>query len=349
MIAQDQGTGALFSVCKTDYEEIIDGHPEQSDTISSNLLTTYGFSRDGNVAGGTSSEGNIADTAVHEAIQVRGFTSGFHVTLDPASCGDWLGMITCPCRATISWLTVTQVLCIQQSLRQAHATSLRALQFAAMEGDAETVKHLIARGLAINAGDHDGRSSLHHAAHCNHEGVAQILLEKGADTHVKDARNCTPLETALDLGHSEIARMMIDHGARLPPSQFKRVFSAAENGNSAMYWLKCAGADINSQTATGRTALHEHCLLRNRRAVQVLLDAGADTNVQDRCVPCVPVLFLSVPTLFAPPFLPPGHHSFSCMKKQKEHPSVDIWSSTAGETLHCKPPLMPAAWFWLCC
>ena len=71
LIAQDQGTGVLFSVCKTDYEEIIDGHPEQSETISTNLLATYGFARDGTNTSGASNEVNAADTAVHDAIQVR--------------------------------------------------------------------------------------------------------------------------------------------------------------------------------------------------------------------------------------------------------------------------------------
>ena len=172
---------------------------------------------------------------------------------------------------------------MQQALSAANEVSQRALQFAAMEGDAETVGNLIARGLNIDAGDHDGRSSLHHAAYCNNEEVARILLDKGADAHLRDVRNVTPLEVAIDLQHTAVAQLMIARGARLPSSQFNRVLVAAERGRTAIGLLKKAGADINSRCDTGRTALHEHCLQCSRRAVQVLLDADADPTLQDRC------------------------------------------------------------------
>lgn len=174
---------------------------------------------------------------------------------------------------------------MQQALSQANEVSQRALQFAAMEGDAETVSNLVARGLNINAGDHDGRSSLHHAAYCNNQEVVQILLDKGADPLLRDTRHVTPLEIAIDMNHDAVALCMIAHGARLPCNQFSRFFTAAEQGRTAVSLLKKAGGDINSRCAVGSTALHEHCLRCNRRAVQVLLEADADPTLKDLCVP----------------------------------------------------------------
>lgn len=69
--AQDHGVGSLFSICKTDYEDIITGLPEQSDIMTTNLLRSFGFSREskGDTIG-SNAAGDVADSAVQEAIKV---------------------------------------------------------------------------------------------------------------------------------------------------------------------------------------------------------------------------------------------------------------------------------------
>ena len=54
-----------------------------------------------------------------------------------------------------------------------------ALHFAAQKGDEVTMRKMIERGLSVGAGDKDGCTPLHEAAHYGSKGAAGILMEKG--------------------------------------------------------------------------------------------------------------------------------------------------------------------------
>src|ERR1051325_990972 len=98
-----------------------------------------------------------------------------------------------------------------------------------------------------------GWSALHLAAFSGATGAVQLLLDHGADLHVR-ARNKfknTPLQVALLDGQLATARLLIERGA-----------------------------DPNVRQAHGFAPLHEAALFGRRDLVDLLLEAGAEINAR---------------------------------------------------------------------
>ena len=55
---------------------------------------------------------------------------------------------------------------------------------------------LVAEGAALEVGDVDGRTPLHHAAAHDQMELAKFLLERGADPHAADAWGKKPYQLA---------------------------------------------------------------------------------------------------------------------------------------------------------
>jgi hypothetical protein len=81
------------------------------------------------------------------------------------------------------------------------------------------------------------------------------------------------------------------------PSQFALVLDAAAN-DWALLTLMCEKANVNSNSADydSRSVLHVAAATCNLQAVQGLLYAGANVNVQDRCDPSLLPSEASVPS-----------------------------------------------------
>ena len=79
------------------------------------------------------------------------------------------------------------------------------LHIAAETGDARAVDHLLAvhRPL-VNSRDRYGRTALHQAAYFNHVDVVRVLIQRGADIHIKDGCGQTALETAREQGNQKV-------------------------------------------------------------------------------------------------------------------------------------------------
>jgi len=68
------------------------------------------------------------------------------------------------------------------------------LKVAAVRGDTRAIQLLISAGAEINAINEDGETALHHAISQNHFEAAQLLLELGASTEIKNSFNMNPFE-----------------------------------------------------------------------------------------------------------------------------------------------------------
>ena len=88
------------------------------------------------------------------------------------------------------------------------------LHVAAECGLAAMCKFLLKNSAEVDALDNFGGSPLHAAAACQ-SGVAviRILVEKGADIHLKDAAGMTPLALAKKYKHARIAAYLKSLGA----------------------------------------------------------------------------------------------------------------------------------------
>ena len=110
------------------------------------------------------------------------------------------------------------------------------------------------------------------------------LLARGASVDVVDRWGSTPLLEALTKKMYPIAEALVDKGAAVKPSAFALVKELAETDGTLLK-LACdrAGADANSCDYDQRSVLHTLCASGSLRAVERMLELGADVNCVDRC------------------------------------------------------------------
>ena len=124
---------------------------------------------------------------------------------------------------------------------------------AAMNGDLDRVRSLLAEDAEVNAAQGDGMTALHWAAFRDDLDMGAAVLAAGADV-------------------SATTRV----GAITPLAM------AATNGNAAMIdALVAAGADVNGVTATGQTPLMAAAMSGSAGAVISLVDHGVFVNSRE--------------------------------------------------------------------
>ena len=88
------------------------------------------------------------------------------------------------------------------------------LRQAAMKGDVEGVKGLLAKGAEVDAASEFGATALIFAADRGHVEVVKVLLERGADVNRKDTTyQSSPITWAAYNGHAEVVALLLDRGA----------------------------------------------------------------------------------------------------------------------------------------
>ncbi|MCY3773734.1 MAG: ankyrin repeat domain-containing protein [Gemmatimonadetes bacterium] len=111
--------------------------------------------------------------------------------------------------------------------------------------------------------------------------VAMLLLDRGADVDALTTVGCageTPLMTQLRFGTLEGVRFLLDRGANPNLGGLKHTPSASmvEGLNLLLQY----GWDVNEQVG-GRTLLHHDANHGDGGRVRLLLNLGADPNIQD--------------------------------------------------------------------
>jgi hypothetical protein len=127
------------------------------------------------------------------------------------------------------------------------------LEEASARGYLQIVRLLVAKGADLEARNRSQKTPLHRAASHGHVQVVDFLAQSGANLSVVDSRLNTPLHLAAYEGHDHVVRVLLKHGACID----------AEN-------------DCGITPLMGAIREQPHVAV-----VQVLLDAGADTNSCD--------------------------------------------------------------------
>ncbi len=136
------------------------------------------------------------------------------------------------------------------------------LHEAAGTGQLDRVKQFVEKDPSLaKSYSPDGFPVLGLAAVFGHRGVAEYLLEKGADVNAvaKNAAGYTALTGAVASGHKDLAAWLVSKGANVNhryASGFSPLMTAAANGHLEIaQMLLDHGADPAARTDDGKTAL----------------------------------------------------------------------------------------------
>jgi ankyrin repeat protein len=97
-------------------------------------------------------------------------------------------------------------------IRAKHAAT--PLHLAALSGNTDVAKLLLARRAPIEAGDASGWTPLHTAASTGRKEMVELLLSNHAQVNALDGHGKTPLHWAVQGNFQEVAKVLTDHGGR---------------------------------------------------------------------------------------------------------------------------------------
>lgn len=160
------------------------------------------------------------------------------------------------------------------------------LFYASSFGLVETVRTLLVEDREqINSSLGEMRSCVPIAARHGFNGVAQLLIDNGADLRNKDWKGDTALHEAAQNGQASTARLLLSSGATASSKGREgqtALHDAADKGFTEICGILIAhGAVLDHRDKSGKTALHCACGSRHAAVVSCLLDHGADVLVED--------------------------------------------------------------------
>ncbi len=153
---------------------------------------------------------------------------------------------------------------------------------AAAVGTAEQVAAILrADANAVRATNEFGWTALHVAAFAGNAATARVLVDAGADIHLRarsSFRN-TPLQVALLTGQYSTAKLLLERGADPLDRQaegFAPIHEAAFLGRADLVQLLLDhGAEVNSRSDDGRTALSVAAKGKHTAVLELLRAKGA--------------------------------------------------------------------------
>src|SRR5688572_16225522 len=161
---------------------------------------------------------------------------------------------------------------------------------AAMNGDRETVRALLKKGLDVNEAQGDGSTALHWAAIKGDAAMAQMLIYAGANVRATTRIGAyTPLYLAAKGGYPDIVAALVAAGAdtRVVTANGTTplMIAAAAGDTKSMTSLIENGAEIDARDAAkGETPLMFAAGFDRTEAVKLLLARGADHKATTKVV-----------------------------------------------------------------
>ncbi len=161
----------------------------------------------------------------------------------------------------------------------------RPLMSAARHEREDLLLLLLDRGASVNAReypDHKEPSALDEAATNGRLDLVRLLLDRGAEIkHPK--RGFTALHKAAGWGRVEVMKLLLERGAHVEAFETRSTTALHEAGTtSSISFLLSQGFNIEARSSTkGNTPLLEAAHDGSTRAVELLLNSGADINARN--------------------------------------------------------------------
>jgi len=154
---------------------------------------------------------------------------------------------------------------------------------AAMKGDAQTVRKLIAQKSDVNAPQPDGATAIQWASYSNNLELADLLIASGANVKAANRDGATPLYLAANNGSAPMIEKLLKAGAdpneKNPHGETPLMFAARSGNVDAIKMLLDHQAAVNSkESLRGTTALMWATDQKHAEAVRVLAQRGADVS-----------------------------------------------------------------------
>ena len=168
-----------------------------------------------------------------------------------------------------------------------------SLMDACKNGDLETVKQLLKKGVNINACNYTdrtaylqdvGQTALMKACEHGQLEIVELLLENGADVNAKSQIRTALIYASL-YGHTNVVKLLIERGADVNDqvkSYETALIGACRLGYSEIASLMIEkGANVNMNSQLNRTALIWATINGHAVTVEILIKKGADINAED--------------------------------------------------------------------
>ncbi len=160
--------------------------------------------------------------------------------------------------------------------------NITPLGLAAVSGNIDVVKELLASGSKVNHASLEGRTALHYAAGYGHANIVAVLLAAGAIVDQADKNGETALYKAAKNRQADVLRLLIAARATVNVTTSNGespLYVAAKEGNiEEVKILLDAGAPVDQVANNGATPLYIAAQQGHADVVQTLNDAGADIN-----------------------------------------------------------------------
>ena len=160
------------------------------------------------------------------------------------------------------------------------------LHYAARAGNVDLAEYLIAKGAPVDAADDQGKTPLmfvrSYMETKKKRSMLDLLLDKGADLHKRDARGYAALDIAAEVGDLTILKQLLQRGASATAHD--------RNGYTALYRARTAdvareliarGANPKARASDGRTPLHLASKSSHFDVAKLLIQSGADASATD--------------------------------------------------------------------
>ena len=151
------------------------------------------------------------------------------------------------------------------------------------------VANILAAGCAQDVNSPDffgGKSPLYVTSRVGHIDLARLLIEHGADATAQSKDGSTALHEASFGGHVDLARLLIKHGADAAAQSEDKttpLHRASFKGHVDLARLLIDhGADVAAQTVNGMSPLHLTSLGGHMDLARLLIDHGANVTAQSK-------------------------------------------------------------------